>query len=274
MTRGEACAAGALRRVEAAAHADSGQEAPMSQEPGRRRKPRARPAAERLEGRRVPAPVGPELTDGTLAAIVAHHDAAHAPAEAAPESAVLTAQSAESASPQGAEPLTSRIRDGEAPRVVEAQMLTRGDQVVGFAIRFSEPMDPGPTQDTRNYRVMRVTQPNKYLARLLYQSDGPRTENVALRSATYVAGDDLVVLMLRDPRKATGNYRIGLSNPHQRRPPRLAEVAPPALVDFSGTPLAAPRGPRGHVRPGPIMIQPLSRLRLELLVPDGGESAK
>jgi hypothetical protein len=149
-----------------------------------------------------------------------------------------------------------------APRVIKTQLLTRGNQVVGFVIRFNTPMDPSSTQDPRNYHAYQITQPNKYVARLLYQSDRPKATSLPIRSAVYLSSADAVVLWLSTSRKMTGKFRVELANPAVPKGPARARLKVPVLADAAGIPLQGPKGPLGNPLLVPIMLVPGSSVQV------------
>ena len=151
----------------------------------------------------------------------------------------------------------------QPPRVTHTQMLTRGNNVVGFVVRFSQAMDAGATQDLHNYHIYQLTQPNKYVARLLFQSDSPKAHSLQLKSATYLASADAVVLMLSSTPRAVGQFRVELANPAVPKGMTLGHPNVPPLASAQGTPLQGPKGPLGNPLMVPIMLQPGSRIQLD-----------
>ena len=152
-----------------------------------------------------------------------------------------------------------------APRAVGTSLLTRGDQVVGFVVKFSKPMDPSAVQDLRNYHAYQITTPNKYLSMLTYQSTKPKANSLGLVSATYVPSSQSVMLLLSGTRKAVGQFRVELANPSAPKGPIRSRLAVKDLVDVSGQPLAGPTSPLGHSLPTPIMLRPVSQVKIDRL---------
>ncbi|GIW86917.1 MAG: hypothetical protein KatS3mg108_1241 [Isosphaeraceae bacterium] len=111
-------------------------------------------------------------------------------------------------------------RDAAGPMITETTLLTRGDQVVGFALSFDSPMRADVATDPNAYRAIRITKPNTWLARLTYQGDGPQIEELRIREVEYQAADRRAIIWLQDPRRATGQFRVGVltqQTPIQRR---------------------------------------------------------
>ena len=148
-------------------------------------------------------------------------------------------------------------------RVQNASVVTRGNRVVGIALKFSESLAEQPALDTRNYRVFEVSKPNKYLARLLFQDNDTQLRNLPIRTAAYLDDHHTVVLVLRNTRKLDSKFRIGLANPSERHRVRSGEEPLATLTDTSGNPLSVPVTRRGLARRGPITVRPTSRLRLD-----------
>jgi hypothetical protein len=216
----------------------------------RRSKSAARPRLEGLENRSL-LTVGVELPGGTppagevttlAATSVPETETANPPAPEdlmymtsggprAPRSPMALA-----AARRRAERMADRWerQDAAGPRIVDTTLLTRGDQVVGFALTFDSPMRADAAIDPNAYRAIRITTPNAWLARLTYQGDGPDVEELTIRDVEYRAEDRMAVIWLRDPRRATGKFRIGVvthESPGQRRARPLA-LGP--LTDLNG----------------------------------------
>ncbi len=231
-----------------------------------------RPTAERLEGKIVlstmgttnpvvvaPATVDVATTTTTAQPVTTATPVTTSTTQATADTATKTSQAAVSVA-------SVATIDKTAPFVTGTTMLTRGDQVVGFVVRFSKPMDTNAVQDLRNYNAYQITQPNKYLARLLYQSDKPKANSLGIHSATYVPASHSVVLLLTGTKKAAGQFRVELSNPTAKGPMR-ARLGIPDLADETGLALAGPTGPQGHALATPIMLRPGNRLRIDRLAP-------
>ena len=225
-----------------------------------------RPAAERLEGR---------LALSTLATTATPVVAVPTPADVATTTSTTTDTATTTATSTGSQTSTNPAQvqvvseqktSAVAPSVLVTTMLTRGDQVVGFLIRFSKPMDSKAVQDLRNYHAYQITQPNKYLARLTYQSDKPKTSSLGIHSATYIPADHSVVILLSGTKKATGQFRVEVSNPAAKGPMRT-RLGIPDLVDESGNPLSGPTTTSGRTLSIPIMLRPANRIQLDKLSP-------
>ncbi len=125
-------------------------------------------------------------------------------------------------------------QDAAGPHVTDTTLLTRGDQIVGFALTFDSPMRADITTDPRAYRAIRITQQNEWISRLTYQSSGPQIEELPIRAVEYHADDQTAVLWLKDPRRATGKFRVGVVTGESARPRGVRTLALGPLTDTSG----------------------------------------
>lgn len=157
--------------------------------------------------------------------------------------------------------------DPDAPQLLATDVVTRGDRAFGFVLKFSEPLETTAAEDARNYAVFRITRPNKWLARMLYQSEAANAKSLTIRKATYVPEQTAVVLTLQSPEKLDGAYRVGVSNPARTVPTRVRTHRPPMITDLDGNTIAPPLNRRGRVVRTPILLRPQGRIRLEMLEP-------
>lgn len=127
-----------------------------------------------------------------------------------------------------------RLRNtGVGPKVVQTTMLTNDDQVVGFALEFDTPLQEERAIDAHAYRVIRITKPNVWLTNMLYRGDEPEVEQLRIRDVEYHADENLAVIWLKDPRRATGKFRVGImTRKPAGGPARTAALSP--VVDLQG----------------------------------------
>jgi hypothetical protein len=157
--------------------------------------------------------------------------------------------------------------DATPLHVVSSSILTRGQQVVGFTVRFNESLAAGPAQDARNYRAFEVSKPDKFLSQLLYQDSNLKKAVLPIRTAKYQADENTVILLLQSPRKISKHYQIGLANPQERQRVGRKEAPLVTLTDVDGHPLSVPTTRRGQLKRGPITFKPDSRIALDTKLP-------